>query len=128
MSERVARRQTAARAFMASLQTWPAVAEVMARMNVAWGEVRGAEDLRAQPTVQYRQSIVDIDDRAGGTRPVVQSPYRFSRAQSGVRGPAPHRGEHNETVLAEWLGYDARAVAGLVASGVLHAEEGVSGA
>lgn len=128
VSERVARRQAAARAFMASLQTWPAVAEVMARMNVAWGEVRGAEDLRAQPTVQHRQSIVDIDDRAGGTRPVVQSPYRFSRAQSGVRGPAPHRGEHNETVLAEWLGYDARAVAGLVASGVLQAEEGVSGA
>ena len=63
----------------------------MARMNIAWGEVRNARTLTEQPTVKARGSIVQVDDREGGTRPVVQSPYRFSAAASGVRGPAPHR-------------------------------------
>jgi crotonobetainyl-CoA:carnitine CoA-transferase CaiB-like acyl-CoA transferase len=34
---------------------------------------------------------------------VVQAPYEFSDADSGVRGPAPHRGEHNAEVLQQWL-------------------------
>ncbi|MFM8355386.1 MAG: CaiB/BaiF CoA transferase family protein [Gammaproteobacteria bacterium] len=122
MAERIAARQAAARAFMAGLSSWDAVAEVMARMNVAWGEVRGAETLRDQATVRHRHSIVDVDDRAGGTRPVVQSPYRFSRASSGVRGPAPHRGEHNAAVLLDWLGYARADVAALAAAGVLQSD------
>ena len=47
--------------------------------------------------------IVQVDDRDGGTRPMADSPYRFSQARSGVRGPAAHRGEHNRQVLREWL-------------------------
>jgi len=35
---------------------------------------------------------------------VPQSPYRFSAAQAKVRGGAPHQGEHNAAVLADWLG------------------------
>ena len=66
-----------------------------------------AADIRAQATAQYRQAVVQIDDRAGGTRPIVQSPYRFSAAESGVRRPAPWKGEHNDEVLKEWLGLDA---------------------
>ncbi|MGE3074687.1 MAG: CaiB/BaiF CoA transferase family protein [Dehalococcoidia bacterium] len=76
------------------------------RFNIAWGNVRRSEDVREQTTVRHRSSIVDVDDRAGGTRPVVQSPYRFSGAESGVRGPAPWKGEHNADVLADWLGMD----------------------
>jgi crotonobetainyl-CoA:carnitine CoA-transferase CaiB-like acyl-CoA transferase len=49
---------------------------------------------------------VQIDDRAGGTRPVVQSPYRFSAAQSGVRKGAPWHGEHNAEILRDWLQMD----------------------
>ncbi len=50
--------------------------------------------------------VVEVDDRAGGTRPVVQSPYRFSEAEAGIRRPAPWKGEHNAEVLLEWLGAD----------------------
>ena len=80
-----------------------ALVAILARRNIAWGDVRTAEDIREQPTVRQREMIVEIDARAGGTRPVVQSPYRFSNAESGVRGPAPWQGEHNEEVLREWL-------------------------
>jgi crotonobetainyl-CoA:carnitine CoA-transferase CaiB-like acyl-CoA transferase len=73
--------------------------------------------------VAARGAIVQIDDRAGGTRPVTQSPYRFSDAKSGVRGPAPHRGEHNEEVLATWLKKSSEEVTTLRSEGVLQVDE-----
>lgn len=116
-------RREAVGRFMAALPDWPAVEEAMARMNIAWGEVRNARTLTEQPTVKARGSIVQVDDREGGTRPIVQSPYRFSAAASGVRGPAPHRGEHNAAVLSEWLKLEEEEVASLYATGVLHHDE-----
>ena len=80
------------------------VIAVLEKLNFAWGDARDAADLPNSPTVQHRQSIAQVDDRGGGTRPVVQSPYRFSSAQSGIRGGAAHKGEHNAAVLADWLG------------------------
>ena len=94
----------------------------MSEMNLAWGIVRDPVDIREQATVKARGAIVDIDDRAGGTRPITQSPYRFSSARSGVRGPAPYRGEHNHVVLSEWLDLPGFEVDGLLETGVLQAE------
>lgn len=121
-AQRIAARRAAVTAFMAALPDHAAVEAAMDRINFAWGLVRHGADVPDMPTVRHRGSIVQIDDRAGGTRPVPQSPYRFSRAKSGVRGPAPHRGEHNHAVLAEWLGMSRTSVDTLVASGVLHTD------
>ncbi|MDH3641106.1 MAG: CoA transferase [Gammaproteobacteria bacterium] len=108
--------------FMASLDSWELIEETMARMNIAWGRVRNAATMREQPTVAARGTIVEVDDRAGGTRPVPQSPYRFSAARSGVRGPAPHRGEHNRDVLIDWLDKPAHEIDALSVAGVLQQE------
>jgi crotonobetainyl-CoA:carnitine CoA-transferase CaiB-like acyl-CoA transferase len=104
LEEKIRLRRAAVERFLGGLADWAAVEAAMAQMNLAWGEVREGAKLHEQPTVRHRGSIAQIDDRAGGTRPIPQSPYRFSAADSRVRGPAPHRGEHNEAVLAEWLG------------------------
>ncbi len=88
--------------------------------NVAWADIRDPFDVFETPVAAERRLSTEIDDRAGGTRRVVESPYRFSAAEAGVRGPAAHRGEHNAEVLAEWLDAGPRA-AELEASGVLHA-------
>ena len=90
---KIAARRGAVDAFMRGLATWDEVEAAMARINVAWGQVRHGLDLREQPTLEHRGSIAEIDDRGGGTRPIPQSPYRFSDARSGVRGrrPAPRR-------------------------------------
>ena len=77
--------------YLANLASWEAVEEAMAQMNLAWGQVRAPVALHEQPTLAARGAITEVDDRAGGTRPITQSPYRFSAARSGVRGPAPHR-------------------------------------
>jgi len=109
--------------YLKRLTTWDKVESTMAKMNLAWGEVRDAATLPYQPTVRARGTIVELDDRAGATRPITQSPYRFSGAASGVRGPAPHRGEHNLEVLRDWLDKGPDEVARLVERGVLLAAE-----
>jgi CoA:oxalate CoA-transferase len=120
---RIAARRAAVVAYMAALPDSRAIDAVMNRMNIPWGVVRDPATLRQQATIRHRGSIIDIDDREGGTRPITQSPYRFSSATAGVRGPAPHRGEHNHEVLAQWLGLPANDVDQLLEQGVLQFDQ-----
>ncbi|MEO6397561.1 MAG: CaiB/BaiF CoA-transferase family protein [Tepidiformaceae bacterium] len=103
VEDRITLRRAAAQAFFRDLPDEAAFVDVMAQMNTAWGRVRESEDIREQPTVKHRRTIIEVDDRAGGKRPVVQTPYRFSDADSGVRGGAPWKGEHNSEILGDWL-------------------------
>ncbi len=125
LATKIGLRRDAAAQLMAKLATWDEVEATMAKVNLAWGKVRDPATLMDQPTVAARGAITQVDDRAGGTRPITQSPYRFSNADSGVRGPAPHRGEHNVEVLGQWLGKSEALVAQLTKAGVLHAEVSV---
>jgi CoA:oxalate CoA-transferase len=119
LDAKIAARRDAVAAFMAGLATWDEVEATMAKMNLAWGRIRTGKALREQPTLAHRKSIVEVDDRAGGTRPIVQSPYRFSGAESGVRGGAPHKGEHTDEILRGWLGLSDKEIAALTELGIL---------
>ena len=119
LDAKIAARRDAVADFMLSLASWEAVEDAMAKMNLAWGRVRSGKALREQPTLAFRKSVIDIDDRAGGVRPMAQTPYRFSQATAGVRGPAPHKGEHNADVLHRWLGMSDDEIAALLARGIL---------
>jgi crotonobetainyl-CoA:carnitine CoA-transferase CaiB-like acyl-CoA transferase len=119
LDAKIAARRDAVATFMLSLASWEAVEDAMAKMNLAWGRVRSGKALREQPTLAFRKSVIDIDDRAGGVRPMAQTPYRFSQATAGVRGPAPHKGEHNAEVLHRWLGMSDDEIAALLARGIL---------
>ena len=103
LEEKINVRRKAVGNFLNTLDTIETFSAAMKSMNVAWGGVRRPENLRDQLTIINRGSITDIDDRNGGTRPITQSPYRFSAAKSGVRGPAAHRGEHFDEILKDWL-------------------------
>jgi crotonobetainyl-CoA:carnitine CoA-transferase CaiB-like acyl-CoA transferase len=92
------------------------------RAGLAYGEVKDAVTALRSPTLAARGSIEQVDDRAGGTRSVIRSPYHFSSAESGVAGPAPFRGEHNRAVLREWLSLSDDELASLEASAVVLAE------
>ncbi len=123
LEAKITARRDAVATFMLSLASWEAVEGAMAKMNLAWGRVRSGKALREQPTLAFRKSVIDIDDRAGGVRPMAQTPYRFSQATAGVRGPAPHKGEHNAEVLHRWLGLSEAEVAALLARGILTRDE-----
>ncbi|MGK0257083.1 MAG: CoA:oxalate CoA-transferase [Candidatus Azotimanducaceae bacterium] len=123
LAEKIAARHAVVSDYLAELATWSEVEQKMDELNLAWGVVRDPADIRNQATVAARGAIVEVDDRAGGTRPVTQSPYRFSNARSGVRGGAPHRGEHNFEVLTGWLGKTEADVHVLRDQGVLLEDE-----
>lgn len=106
-----ARRSASNQFFMETCTTREDVITSLDKMNIAWGDVRSAADVADLACVQARESIVQIDDRSGGTRSIPQSPYRFRRNQSNVRKGAPHLGEHNDEVLQEWLGWTSADIA-----------------
>lgn len=113
-------RREAAAAWLKALPDEAALVDAFDRMNLAWGRVLSSAQVAAgSSTVAARGSIAQVDYGADGLRPVVQSPYRFANAESGAAGPAPRRGQHNEVVLADWLGMDADAAAALAADGIL---------
>jgi CoA:oxalate CoA-transferase len=113
LKEKISLRRKAVGDFLNTLDTLEDFSAAMKSINVAWGEVRSPENLRDQKTIIRRGSITDIDDRNGGTRPITQSPYRFSNAKSGVRGPAAHRGEHFNEVLKGWLSMNDKDISQL---------------
>lgn len=127
LEEKIRLRRAWVDEWMRSLSSWDQVEAAMAKMNLAWGQVRNAATMAEHPTVSARGAIVQIDDREGGTRPIPQSPYRFSAAKSGVRGPAPHRGEHNAEVLGDWLGCSAAEVGELEQHKVLQRDGAAGG-
>ena len=103
LETKIAARNAAIEARLKAYGTEAEFDALMGKINIPWGLVRDPQDLRAQPTLQHRQRIVEIDDRDGGTRPIADSPYLFSNASSGVRRGAAHQGEHNDEVVSEWL-------------------------
>jgi CoA:oxalate CoA-transferase len=123
LPEKIRMRREIVGEYLANLDDWASVEEAMAKMNLAWGRVRDPVTLQQQPTIAARKAITEVDDRVGGTRPITQSPYRFSGARSGVRGPAPHRGEHNSTVLEDWLNKSSAEINQLHSDQVLQFDE-----
>jgi crotonobetainyl-CoA:carnitine CoA-transferase CaiB-like acyl-CoA transferase len=119
LDDKIRLRRRTAQNFFKSLPDRAAVIAALDKMNLAWGDVRSGAGAADLPTVKHRKSIVQVDDRGGGTRPVVQSPYRFSNADAGVRRGAPHQGEHNADVLKDWLGATDVEIERLRAAGVL---------
>jgi len=119
LDEKIKARRAAVTKFTTTLDTREKFEDAMKKVNIAWGEIRDPANIEEQITIKSRDSIVQVDDRAGGTRPITQSPYRFSNAESGVRGPASHRGEHNTEILEQWLGNSNAEIDKLSDSGVL---------
>jgi crotonobetainyl-CoA:carnitine CoA-transferase CaiB-like acyl-CoA transferase len=122
LDDKIAARRGAVGTFLAALPDREALTAALAGANLAWGEVRSGAQVLTSPTLAARGAILEIDDRGGGSRRVMDSPYRFSGAASGVHGVAPYRGEHNAEVLAEWLAADEDKVRALEAAGVLVSE------
>ena len=87
-------RRKAFEQFLLSFPDRASLTKALDRCNIAWGSVYDTGDfLHSSDTLKHRQSVVEIDNREGGTRPTFQSPYRFSEATSGVRSGSARLGE-----------------------------------
>lgn len=105
-----ARRAASKQFFTETCRNREEVIKALDRMNIAWGDVRSASDVQGLASVAARNSIAEVDDRAGGKRLIPSSPYRYKHLESQVRGGAPHLGEHNEQVLKQWLGWSPEQI------------------
>lgn len=96
-----------------------ALIEALEAAGVAWAEIRTPATLMDSPTAIARQVVAQVDNRDGGTRPVIRMPYRFSAGTCEPRAGAAFVGEHNADVLGRWLRLGAEAVAELERDGAL---------
>ena len=120
LDTKIAMRREAIRAFLVSFPDRESLVAKLNEVNLAWGNVfNHREVFDKQASVQAREILTTVDDRAGGERRITNTPYKFSAAEAGVRGPAPYRGEHNFEAVTDWLGSEAPDLEGLHDQGVL---------
>jgi len=93
-------------------------AELLQEAGVSAMPVMNGMDLRADPHLTQRGTLVTLVHPEMGEERHSGNPLRFSRTRVTTASPAPCLGEHTADVLTRWLGMTAEAVAGLVESGV----------
>lgn len=123
LDEKIRCRRGAVQAWFLSFDDRAALIAALDRSNLAWGDVRSTKAAYQSPTALARNVAAEVDDRGGNVRRVVQSPYRFSAADSGVSGGPAYRGEHNREVLEEWGQLSGEAIDAFEKDGALIAGE-----
>ncbi len=123
LPEKIRYRRDAVQAWFSSFEDRAELVAALDRSNLAWGDVRSTAAAYASPTAQARGVAAEVEDRGGSTRRVVQSPYRFSSAESGVIGAPAYKGEHNHEILEAWGGFSREAIEAFEKGGVLIARE-----
>ena len=91
------------------------------------GVVRSVTEAGQTVWAKERGAVVEVSDRGGGTLKLPNSPWRFSKADTGVRGVPAYRGEHNREVLRDWLQMDDARLTALEEQQVLSARMPGSG-
>jgi len=94
--------------------------------GLAWGDLRKLGSVLESPTIEHRDTVVHVDDRAGGSRPLIRTPYRMSETELGAPGSLAHQGEHTHEVLASWLSMSDDVVDRLLAERTLVQSEWAS--
>lgn len=118
-------RKTNLAAFVDMIASWAATHNVDTLVSLVdaqgftVGVVHSVTEAATSAWAVERGAIVEIDNRAGGTLRIPNSPIRFSDSDAGVRGQVRYRGEDNRTVLRELLGLGDVTLEDLEARGVI---------
>jgi crotonobetainyl-CoA:carnitine CoA-transferase CaiB-like acyl-CoA transferase len=108
------------------IQDWfdsmPSDAEIFRRFEerrVPFAPVLSIEQAMAHPHLRERDIVTRTKDRFLGEFDVPGFPLRFSEYPRGRLTEAPTLGEHNESILRDYLDYSPDRIASLEAAGVL---------
>ncbi|MCV5968799.1 CoA transferase, partial [Lactococcus petauri] len=77
------------------------------------------KEVFADPHVQAREMVVEMDHASGKRVKVIANPVKLSATPPTYRSAPPALGEHTEEVLGGLLGIDAAEIAALRAKGVV---------
>jgi len=92
--------------------------EVFNGVHVTFGAVRGPQEVINDPQLRANDIVVPLEGAGGKLTSTISSPIQVHGVTKVPAKRAPQIGEHNEEVLKE-LGFDAKAIDGLRASGVI---------
>lgn len=95
-----------------------AAAETLQAAGVSAMPVMDGNDLRADPHLAARGSIVTVEHPVIGPERHAANPLRPGRFPLVVPPAAPRLGEHTSEILRTWLGLDDDAIAALGTGGV----------
>ena len=87
--------------------------------RVPYAPVLNVEQAIAHPHLRENEIVRTIQDRLLGEFDVPGFPLRFSRYPRHLQLEAPTLGEHNRSILTEYLGYSAEQIEALERQGVL---------
>src|SRR5207253_7800162 len=92
--------------------------DVFSGVHITFGAVRGPQEVVDDPQLRANDIVVPLEGAGGKLKFTISSPIQVHGVTKVPAKRAPQIGEHNEEVLNE-LGFDAKAIDGLRASGVI---------
>ena len=98
------------------------VVSIMEKSDVECTPVLSISEAITHPHFVAHGMTQEVDDPEQGKVKVINSPFRFSHSESGLRGNYPKLGEHNGDVLSSLLGCSAQEVDQLQEEGVIYSE------
>ena len=92
--------------------------DTLEKAGVPGGPINDIADVYADPQVQARQMMVEMEHRQAGRVRNIGIPVKLSDTPAEIRRPAPTLGQHTDEVLSE-LGYTPAEIAALRESGAV---------
>ncbi len=94
-------------------------ADFFADVGLPCARINYASEAVSDEQVLARDMVIDMKHPLHGEYKAVNFPVKFSETPGKVHSPAPLLGEHNNTILAEYLGYSEEDIKALYKTGVL---------
>jgi CoA:oxalate CoA-transferase len=88
--------------------------------RVPYAPVLTVEQAIAHPHLRDNEIVRTVNDRFLGEFDVPGFPLRFSQCSRHPQLDAPTLGEHNRSILTDYLGYSTERIEALEREGVLH--------
>ena len=87
--------------------------------GIPCGPVNNIEQAAADPQINARDMIIEVEHEEAGKFRVVNSPFKFSRTPYEVKKASPELGRHTREVLGELLGMTDAEIDKLEDAGVV---------
>jgi CoA:oxalate CoA-transferase len=82
-------------------------------VGIPCGPVNSIPEVIDDPQVKHRGMIQEVTHNVAGTIPIANTPFRYSRSETGISGPPPSFGADTEAILNERLGLSKETLATL---------------
>jgi crotonobetainyl-CoA:carnitine CoA-transferase CaiB-like acyl-CoA transferase len=88
-------------------------------LKIGCGPINTLKEVFADPHVQARGVLIDMEHSSGARVQVIANPVRLSETPADYRLPPPVLGEHTEEILQDLLGISGKEMASLKAKGII---------